>query len=144
MLRPADLTTFLRLKRRLGRVVLDGSDGFAPSKRELSEGLARSLVIDGERWTYSPERHGYRFSCPRGRLSIFVTDDQADHDQFTANELTDYLQNHTTHERINAIVVDHWLIRAVQHGLCKPVPHRPGYYAAREAEPETARHATRG
>ena len=71
----------------------------------MSEGLAKSIEIDGERWTYSAERDGYRFSCPRGRMSVFVAGESERCEMFSAGELTAFLQNHTAHERINQIVV---------------------------------------
>ena len=117
MIEPAQVAAYLRLKSQVAVWVASPGSGFEPSRRELSEGLARTMDIAGETWTYSTQKGGYSFTAPRRRFSVFIADDPAQHAVFTASELLAYLRAFTALDDLNEIVVDMWLTRAAMRGV---------------------------
>ena len=116
MIEVAQVAAYLRLKLAVAAAVHAPDSGFEPSRRELSEGLARTMPIAGESWVYSTQKGGYSFTAPRRRFSVFVADDPAQHAVFTAGELLAYLRAFTALGDLNEIVVDMWLTRAAMRG----------------------------
>ncbi len=116
MIEIAQIAAYLRLKAQVAAAVSAPESDFEPSRRQLSEGLARTMTIAGETWTYSTQKGGYSFTAPRRRFSVFVADDSAQHAVFTAGELLAYLRAFTALDDLNEIVVDMWLTRAAMRG----------------------------
>lgn len=122
MIELTQVAAYLRLKSQVAAWVAAPGSGFEPSRRELSEGLARTMDIAGETWTYSTQKGGYSFSAPRRRFSVFIADDPAQHAVFTASELLAYLRAFTALDNLNEIVVDMWLTRAAMRGMVAEAP----------------------
>jgi hypothetical protein len=116
MIEVSQLAAYLRLKRAIAAVVMDPGSGFQASRRHLSEGLARSLVIAGEEWTYATAKGGYTFTNPRQRFSVFVAEEPTANGGFTARELLGYLRAATALEELNQLAVDMWMVRAAMRG----------------------------
>jgi len=120
MIEPAQIRQYLALKRRLAAAVADPTtSGFRPSQREVSEGLAKSITLDGEIWTYSTDKGGYRFSNGRRRFSVVVADHGATADTFTSAELVGWLAAFTGLQNVNQLVVDLWLVKAAMQGVVR-------------------------
>ncbi len=129
MIEPAQIRQYLSLKRRLAAVVADpGSSGFAGTRRELSEGLAKTCTLDGETWTYSTEKGGYRFSNGRRRFSVFVAEGGAAADAFSSPELVGWLAAFTGLQNVNQMVVDLWLVRAAMNGVVREADELRGHW----------------
>lgn len=121
------LSQYVKLKQRLIAVVSDPqASGFQHSQREFSEGLARSIDVDGEPWTYSSVHNGYSFSHSRRRFRVTVPRSAPSPSAFTGAEILGYLQAFTAHERLNQLVVDMWLLKAAQAGIICDAPGVPG------------------
>lgn len=116
MIELSQIAAYLRLKYEIVMAIAQPDSDFQPSRREMSEGLARSIIIAGESWTYSTAKGGYSFSSPRRRLSVFVADDPARHSTFTSPELLGYLRAFTALAELNQLVIDMWLTRAAIRG----------------------------
>lgn len=116
MIELSQIAAYLRLKRDIAAMVAAPGSGFEPSRRHLSEGLARSMPIAGEDWTYATAKGGYSFTNPRRRFSVFVDDDPTRGATFTAPELLAYLRAFTALEELNLLVVDMWLTRSAMRG----------------------------
>lgn len=116
MIELSQIAAYLRLKYEIVVAITQPDSDFQPSRREMSEGLARSMIIAGESWTYSTAKGGYSFSSPRRRLSVFVADDPARHSTFTSPELLGYLRAFTALAELNQLVIDMWLTRAAIRG----------------------------
>jgi hypothetical protein len=112
MIELSQIAAYLRLKRQIAALAAEPDSGFEASRRHLSEGLARSMSIAGEDWTYATAKGGYTFTNPRRRFSVFVAEDAAANEGFTAQELLGYLRAFTALEELNQLVVDMWLVRA--------------------------------
>lgn len=129
MIEPAQIRQYLALKRRLAAAVADpDASGFRPSQREVSEGLAKSLTLDGETWTYSTDKGGYRFSNGRRRFSVFVAEGGTDAHTFTSMELVGWLAAFTGLQNINQMVVDLWLVKAAMAGAVREAPAPRGHW----------------
>jgi len=129
MIEPAQIRQYLNLKRRLAAVVADpGTSGFAGTRRELSEGLAKTCSVDGETWTYSTEKGGYRFSNGRRRFSVFVAEGGAAAGAFTSPELVGWLAAFTGLQNVNQMVVDLWLVRAAMNGVVREANDLRGHW----------------
>lgn len=123
MIEPAQIRQYLALKRRLAAAVADpAASGFRPSQREVSEGLAKSITLDGETWTYSTEKGGYRFSNGRRRFSVVVAEGGTDANTFTSAELVGWLAAFTGLQNVNQMVVDLWLVKAAMQGVVREAP----------------------
>lgn len=120
MIEVSQIAAYLRLKREITALVAEPDSGFQASRRHLSEGLARSMPIAGEDWTYATSKGGYTFTNPRRRFSVFVAEAGAN-DGFTAAELLGYLRAFTALEELNQLVVDMWLVRAAMRGEVEQV-----------------------
>ena len=116
MIELSQIAAYLRLKYEIAAIVSQPDSGFQASRREMSEGLARSMTIAGESWTYSTAKGGYSFTSPRRRFSVFVADDPARHSTFTSPELLGYLRAFTALAELNQLVIDMWLTRAAMRG----------------------------
>lgn len=116
MIEVSQIAAYLRLKREIAAQVAEPDSGFQSSRRHLSEGLARSMPIAGEDWTYATAKGGYSFTNPRRRFSVFVAEDGGAHDSFTSPELLGYLRAFTALEELNQMVIDMWLVRAAMRG----------------------------
>lgn len=121
MIELSQIAAYLRLKRQIAALVAEPDSGFEASRRHLSEGLARSMPIAGEDWTYATAKGGYTFTNPRQRFSVFVAEDPTANLSFTAQELLGYLQAFTALEELNQLVVDMWLVRAAMRGELRQV-----------------------
>jgi hypothetical protein len=121
MIELSQIAAYLRLKREIAGLVAEPDSGFQASRRHLSEGLARSMPIAGEDWTYATAKGGYTFTNPRRRFSVFVADAPASNEGFTAQELLGYLRAFTALEELNQLVVDMWLVRAAMRGEVEQV-----------------------
>lgn len=118
----ADLVArYLGMKRRLHAAIADSGSGFQPSRRELSEGLAKTIDLDGETWTYSTQGEGYAFTHPRRRFRVVIGATSLD--TVTSAEILGYLQAFTTHQNLNQLVVDMWLLKAVRAGVLAEAGH---------------------
>jgi hypothetical protein len=122
MIEPSQIAAYLRLKREIAAAVAVPGNGFRPSGRQLSEGLARTMDIAGESWTYSTAKGGYTFTSPRRRFSVFIGDPPAPQEVFTSPELLGYLRAFTSLEDLNQLVVDMWLVRASMRGEVQEAP----------------------
>ena len=122
MIEITQVVAYLRIKSQVAVWVASPGSGFEPSRRELSEGLARTMDIAGEIWTYSTQKGGYSFTAPRRRFSVFISDDPAQHAVFSAGELLAYLRAFTALDDLNEIVVDMWLTRAAMRGEVAEMP----------------------
>ena len=116
MIELSQIAAYLRLKYEIAAIVSQPDSGFQASRREMSEGLARSMTIAGESWTYATAKGGYSFTSPRRRFSVFVADDPARHSIFTSPELLGYLRAFTALAELNQLVIDMWLTRAAMRG----------------------------
>ena len=116
MIELSQIAAYLRLKYEIVVAIAQPDSDFQPSRREMSEGLARSMTIAGESWTYSTAKGGYSFTSPRRRFSVFVADDPARHSTFTSPELLGYLRAFTALAELNQLVIDMWLTRAAMRG----------------------------
>lgn len=116
MIELSQIAAYLRLKRQIAALAAEPDSGFQTSRRHLSEGLARSMPIAGEDWTYATAKGGYTFTNPRRRFSVFVAEDAAANDGFTSPELLGYLRAFTALEELNQLVIDMWLVRAAMRG----------------------------
>jgi hypothetical protein len=116
MIALTQIATYVQLKRTIAQVVADPNSGFQASRRHLSEGLARSMLIADEEWTYATSKGGYTFTHPRQRFSVFVAEDPRANTGFTAQELLGYLRAMTALEELNQVVIDMWLVRAAMRG----------------------------
>lgn len=116
MIEVSQIAAYLRLKREIATQVAEPESGFQASRRHLSEGLARSMPIAGEDWTYATAKGGYTFTNPRRRFSVFVAEDGGVNDAFTSPELLGYLRAFTALEELNQMVIDMWLVRAAMRG----------------------------
>lgn len=121
MIEVSQIATYLRLKREIAAQVAEPDSGFQSSRRHLSEGLARSMPIAGEDWTYATAKGGYTFTNPRRRFSVFVAEDGGANDSFTSPELLGYLRAFTALEELNQMVIDMWLVRAAMRGEVEQV-----------------------
>jgi hypothetical protein len=128
MLETRQIAAYLHLKRGIAAVVAAPGSGFQASRRELSEGLAKTMEIAGESWTYSTQKGGCSFTSPRRRFSVFVADDSARNAYFTSAELLAYLRAFTSLENLNQLVVDTWLTRAAMGGEVAEVPGVRGHW----------------
>lgn len=126
------IAAYLHLKRGIAAVVQAPNSGFQPSRRELSEGLAKQMEIGGESWTYSTQKGGCSFTSPRRRFSVFIADDRTRNAYFTASELLGYLRAFTSLENLNQLVVDTWLTRAAMQGQVAEVADVRGHWCLRE------------
>ncbi|MFW5751445.1 MAG: hypothetical protein ACOCZK_07340 [Planctomycetota bacterium] len=117
MIRTADIRDYLALKRAIAAEVFAPDSAFQPSRRELSEGLARDIEVNDEQWSYSAGQRGYVFTNPRRRFSVVISEDRAANDYFTSDELARYLQCYTTTENITDLLVDNWCAMACRDGL---------------------------
>jgi hypothetical protein len=122
MIELSQIAAYLRLKYEIAAIVSQPDSGFQASRREMSEGLARSMTIAGESWTYSTAKGGYSFTSPRRRFSVFVADDPARHSTFTSPELLGYLRAFTALAELNQLVIDMWLTRAAMRGEVLEAP----------------------
>ena len=132
MLDIRQIAAYLHLKRGIAALVSAPDSGFQPSRRELSEGLAKQMEIGGESWTYSTQKGGCSFTSPRRRFSVFIADDGTRNAYFTAAELLGYLRAVTSLENLNQLVIDTWLTRAAMHGLVAEVPGVRGHWCLRD------------
>ncbi|MBA3698909.1 MAG: hypothetical protein H0W78_08645 [Planctomycetes bacterium] len=121
MIEVSQIAAYLRLKREIAAQVAEPDSGFEASRRHLSEGLARSMPIAGEDWTYATAKGGYTFTNPRRRFSVFVADAPSANEGFTAAELLGYLRAFTALDELNQLVVDMWLVRAAMRGQVEQV-----------------------
>jgi hypothetical protein len=121
MIELSQIAAYLRLKREIAALVAEPDSGFQATRRHLSEGLARSMPIAGEDWTYATARGGYTFTNPRRRFSVFVAEQPTANEGFTAQELVGYLRAFTALEELNQLVVDMWLVRAAMRGEVQQV-----------------------
>jgi hypothetical protein len=116
------LNHYLRTKQRIAEIINDPNSGFEPSRRHLSEGLAHSMTIADQEWTYSTQTGGYSFTHPEQRYHIFIANDAAKNSYLTTNEIVGFLRSFPPTEQINALVVDTWMTRAAMRGEVVPVP----------------------
>ncbi len=116
MIELSQIAAYLRLKQEIAFAISKPDSGFQESRRHVSEGLARSMTIAGEEWTYSTAKGGYSFTNPRRRFSVFVADDPTCAATFTSPELLGYLRAFTALEELNQLVIDMWLTRAAMRG----------------------------
>jgi len=121
MIELSQIAAYLRLKREIAAHVAEPESGFQASRRHLSEGLARSMPIAGEDWTYATAKGGYTFTNPRRRFSVFVAENQTANAHFTSPELLGYLRAFTALEELNQMVIDMWLTRATIRGEVEQV-----------------------
>ena len=121
MIEVSQIAAYLRLKREIAAQVAEPDSGFQASRRHLSEGLARSMPIAGEDWTYATAKGGYTFTNPRRRFSVFVAEDGSANGGFTSPELLGYLRAFTALEELNQMVIDMWLTRAAMRGEVEQV-----------------------
>jgi len=128
MIELRQIAAYLHLKRGIAAVVMAPNSGFQPSRRELSEGLAKQMDICGESWTYSTQKGGCSFTSPRRRFSVFIADDATRHGYFTAAELLAYLRAFTSLENLNQLVIDTWLTRAAMQGQVAEVHEVRGHW----------------
>ena len=128
MIAVPQIAAYLHLKRGIAAIVAAPDSGFTPSKRHLSEGLAKQMEISGETWTYSTQKGGASLTNPRRRFSVFVADDATRNAFFTPTELLAYLRAFTSLENLNQVVVDMWLTRAAMQGLVQEVAEPRGHW----------------
>jgi hypothetical protein len=121
MIEVSQIAAYLRLKREIAAQVAEPDSGFQASRRHLSEGLARTMPIAGEDWTYATAKGGYTFTNPRRRFSVFVAEAGGANDGFTSPELLGYLRAFTALEELNQMVIDMWLVRAAMRGEVEQV-----------------------
>lgn len=116
MIELSQIAAYLHLKQEIATAVAQPDSGFQESRRHASEGLARSMTIAGEEWTYSTAKGGYSFTNPKRRFSVFVSDGPSRPATFTSPELLGYLRAFTALEELNQLVIDMWLTRAAMRG----------------------------
>ena len=116
MINRGQIQAYLRLKTDIANFITHPDSGFQESRRHLSEGLARSMLIHDEEWTYSTKSGGYTFTNPKHRFSIFIAEQGHVENHFTTEELVNYLQAFTQLQDINSMVVDTWLTHMAMRG----------------------------
>jgi hypothetical protein len=121
MIRLADIRAYLDLKERIAAAVLADDSAFIPSQRECSEGLARSIEVGGQPWTYAAQDDGYAFTNRQRRFSVLIRPHERDQRSFSGKELSRYLQCYTTTEDVSELVVDNWLAQACRQGHMQQV-----------------------
>lgn len=126
MIDASAIASYLAARRRIANGAMQPDSGFEPSRRELSEGLCKQAVIDGDTWTYATAPGGYLFTSPDSGTTVFLPNDPARHESVTSSELVSWLRATGGHERLNEFVLENLLLRAELDGVVERAPGQRG------------------
>jgi len=126
MIDAAVIASYLATRRKIASAAANPDSGFEPSRREMSEGLCKMAVVDGDTWTYSTAPGGYLFTSPDRGASVFLPNDPARHESFTPSELVSWLRAGGEHDRLNEFVLENLLLRAEMDGVVERAPGQRG------------------
>lgn len=133
MIETAAIASYLATRRKIASAAAHPDSGFEPSRREMSEGLCKQVVIDGDTWTYATAAGGYLFTSPDRGASVFLPNDPARHESFMPGELVSWLRAGGGHERLNEFVLENLLLRAEIDGEVDRAPGQRGCWRLKQA-----------